>query len=681
MEKNVKKPIRKKRVAYWYYSAFFIFAILLSELTVRISAYGNLSELHIALFSFDILLALGLAYVCSFWKQIVGKILSYIFTVLLFIFYVVHLVYQHTFKSFLSISQVGMGGDALSSFGKETILSALEVKWYILLLLVPLITLIISNILMKRGKKKVYLRKLNLAQKIVFPIVIAILHIVCVLCLPLFGNGAYSPKDLYSDTFVLSFSEKIFGVFTSTRLEVKGLLFGTGGGSIITEDPGSEQPVTPVNYDDNVLDIDFAALAANEKDKSIQNLHNYFAARTPTKQNAYTGMFKGYNVVELVCESFSPYLIDEQRTPTLYKMAHDGIVLNNYYDTICDNTSNSEYTFINSNLPDTSLLGKGWRNFYDYNSCTVSKDNYLPMALGNLMKSEGYKSWGFHNYKGNYYGRKDTHPNFGFDFYYMNKGLKKTDLWPTSDLEMMEQAVPMILKEYNETGKPFSAYFLTFSGHMYYNFTSNKIAKANEDVSKDMNCGTAAKAYVSCNQELEYAIKYMIDEFEKAGILDKTIFIVTPDHYPYTLGFKSLSQIAGKDLEADDFSAEFNKYKSCCLFWSSSMTEPIIVNDVCCELDILPTLCNLLGFKYESRLMLGTDIFSPSEKIAILLDRSFVTKDGYYDANKDKVYTFGDQKGWTDEELNRLITSVKNKFTVSTEMLYKDYFKHLGLDQ
>ena len=103
------------------------------------------------------------------------------------------------------------------------------------------------------------------------------------------------------------------------------------------------------------------------------------------------------------------------------------------------------------------------------------------------------------------------------------------------------------------------------------------------------------------------------------------------------------------------------------------MTAPVTVDTPCSTLDVLPTVSNLLGLPYDSRLLSGRDILAEGEHIAILGDRSFVTETIYYDAES------GTATPRTDAPVDaaaveRLNTYVKNKFTVATEMLYTDYF-------
>ena len=112
--------------------------------------------------------------------------------------------------------------------------------------------------------------------------------------------------------------------------------------------------VTTVNYNRDIeifpvleamLDLDFDALAASTDDAALKKLDAYFAGVKPTSKNEYTGLFEGYNLITICAESFSPYLIDKERTPALYALSHSGFLFENYYGTFGSNTTNGEYAY------------------------------------------------------------------------------------------------------------------------------------------------------------------------------------------------------------------------------------------------------------------------------------------------------------------------------------------------
>lgn len=653
-----------------FYSVFFFISVVYSELIVLYSSLGFEVGLPIYMIMFALSISFLLGGICAFCSARARKTLSLIFTLILLIIYAVQLVYYRFCDSFMSVIQVAMGGDALTRFGEAAKLEIIESLGPIALLLVPVtILLILTSRKSRKNKKGSPIAALCAIGLFV------LLHISTVLSLPISGTQIYSPYDIYHDTFVLGMSTRHFGILTSLRLELRGLIFGTEASELIdipefTDNVPDDETDVPVEYDYNITDIDFDALLESETDESVKALHKYFSTQSGTKQNEYTGRYEGYNLILICAESFSPYIIDKERTPTLYKLASEGYQFTDFYNTVCDNTSNGEYAILTGLVPDTSLLGKGWTTFYSYNSFTASQENAMPFCLGNQYLSNGAATYAIHNYYYNYYGRHNTHPNLGYTWKAMYRGLTVNEDWPTSDVSMMEQTLPLLLTK-NEDGEvtPFHAYFLTFSGHMPYTFGYNTMADKNKPMSDSLPYSSKVRCYLAAQQELEYALDYMMQQLEEAGVLDNTLIVLTNDHYPYPLGLDYLSELAGKEMDE-----QFDKYRSGLIMWSADMEKPVEVNVPCCSLDILPTLSNMLGFTYDSRLLMGTDIFSDGDHIAILADRSFVTDKVLYNCVNGEVTLRDGVTALDDGYLESYIALVKNKFTLSTEILYNDYY-------
>ena len=101
--------------------------------------------------------------------------------------------------------------------------------------------------------------------------------------------------------------------------------------------------------------------------------------------------------------------------------------------------------------------------------------------------------------------------------------------------------------------------------------------------------------------------------------------------------------------------------------------DPVQVDAYCCNMDILPTLMNLFGFEYDSRLVMGTDVLSDSMHIAVLANQSFLTDDVWFNSTTgDAIWQNG--KTADKEYLNSLINYVKNRFTISTAILNTSYY-------
>lgn len=68
------------------------------------------------------------------------------------------------------------------------------------------------------------------------------------------------------------------------------------------------------------------------------------------------------------------------------------------------------------------------------------------------------------------------------------------------------------------------------------------------------------------------------------------------------------------------------------ILYDAEQNEKIECEKYACSLDVLPTILNLFGIQYDSRLLMGRDIFSDAEPLIIFSDRSFITEKGIYDS-------------------------------------------------
>jgi phosphoglycerol transferase MdoB-like AlkP superfamily enzyme len=96
-------------------------------------------------------------------------------------------------------------------------------------------------------------------------------------------------------------------------------------------------------------------------------------------------------------------------------------------------------------------------------------------------------------------------------------------------------------------------------------------------------------------------------------------------------------------------------------------------------MDILPTLSNLFGFTYDSRLMMGQDILSDASPLVVFSNRSFVTDKVMYNSETGEV-TMLTEEALPEDYINNLNKIVKNKFTVSKSILKEDYYRYLFPD-
>lgn len=669
---------------------FFPLAILYHELLLRAFDGGNdfftTALIRIFLFSMAAGLAIFLVLDLLPWRRaarIAATVLLALGTVVL----CVERGCRSMFGLYYGLGFMGgMAGDVVGNFGSTVWSVILSIIPFILLALVPLVTfcLLRSAIIYDEG------------QSGAVRIMLAAVLVVCQLAGSL-TSSLGGAKSYYTYEFTANTAVPQFGLVTMLRLEIQYAIFGTPEAPLPVIDPGilpsesadpsdggSETPSeTPVVYGYNTLDIDFDALAAGTSDSTLQALHQYLGGLTPSQQNEYTGMFEGKNLILITAEAFSPYVISEELTPTLYRLTHEGFVFNNYYQpNWTQSTSGGEFAVMTGIIPN-------W--FGNLTAFNASADKNMATALGWQFRELGYNVPAWHDNEYTYYNRDETHPNLGYDYQGIGNGLVlATNQWPNSDLEMMQATVDGYISDYVENGTPFHAYYMTVSGHCNYNWGGNAMARKHQAEAQAAypDASETVQAYIACNLELEAAMTYLVEQLEEAGIADDTLIVLTADHYPYQMAAGDVdyyNELRGfTDTERDT-----SRYRNTLIMWSAAIEEPVEVDTPCSSIDIVPTLCNLFGLDYDSRLYSGRDVFATNYEadqastcmpLVIFANTGFgnswITAAGTYEASTG---TFTPNEGITvDDNYVSLVSQlVQAKYTYAKQMIQQDYYQIL----
>ncbi len=655
-------PVLRRTLWREWRGSLLLFCVIsiYTEVCLHLCVYHSLDSRILYPILFALIGGVFCSLVTAPLPKLPGRILSVILIVAQVLFAEVQLVYHAIFGNFMPISQVQMGDGVVTNFGRQILYGIGQNLLPIILLLVPIAAVVLVLIFRKTPR-----HRLRWKQELTSLGVLA-----GALCLTfglmLTGRGeTFSVYEIFTNVNTSTdTSYKNVGMLATTGQELKYMLLGVGDADVEFNSVSLGTTTKPEKYSSreyNVLeDIDFQKLAASTQDETLIGLDTYLSTVVPTRKNDYTGLLEDYNLITICAESFCPYFISEELTPTLYEMTQTGILFHNYYGTFQSVTTNGEYTMCMGLYPDMSRTKTS-------SSFDVSGSNYIPFCLGNALKEEGYQTWAYHNYIGDFYNRNITHVNMGYTFKAADSGLNIQVDWPSSDLEMMEASVD----DYIDSDGPFHAYYMTFSGHYQYSW-DNAMSAKNRDKVENLPYSDPVKAYIACNLELEYALEYLTQRLEEAGIADKTCIVLTNDHYPYGLTEEEYNELAGRELDTT-----FEKYRNSFICYVPGLRENIDVDDYCSTADILPTLLNLFGVDYDSRLLTGTDVLSNGVHVAVLSDESFITKDFRFDAGTETVIPTRENAEISEDTLNMYRLYVDNKFKISTDILNSDYYAHV----
>lgn len=636
-----------------YLLLYFIFSLFFLELLLNVSTSGELySEGFIFPLIFSILLGAIFYFLCSLFSYKANYILSYILLALSGTAFFSQMLYYKFFKTFYSLNSAGNASQILE-FWKDIISMIIKNWMWAILFFLPVI------FVLSFGKRIFSFKKIDKLPRMKIACFIVFSYLICIVSIYFSGREQYSAYDLYFNNSYSILSVKKLGLITTMRLDLQRTLFNWSPAQKepIQDTPIPSLPKTVQNkkVEYNTLNINFNQLISKEKNNTIRSMHKYFKNVQPTSKNEFTGRYKGYNLILVTAEGFSPYAVRKDVTPTLYKMAHEGFNFKNFYNPIWGvSTSDGEYVACTGLIPKSGV----W-SFYE--SSKIS----MPYVMGNQLKSLGYKTLAYHNHTYTYYKRNFSHPNMGYTYKGLGNGLNVKKTWPESDLEMMQKTVPTYIST-----QPFHIYYMTVSGHMRYSFSGNQMAYKNRTYVEALPYSNTCKAYIACQIELDKAMEYLLNQLEKAGLADKTLIAISADHYPYGLEDKAIDELAGHKVEKN-----FELYKSTFILYSKGM-KPTTIDKPCSSLDITPTLSNLLGLKYDSRLLMGQDIFSNSQPLVIFENRSFITDKGRYNA---KTKEFIANKGTSVDKtyIKTISQIVNNKFYYSAKILETNYYKSI----
>ncbi len=649
----------KKKLPLFLHYTFLIIYLEIAYKALVLKNVFSLNTLTILLFSIPFILFATI--LSSLFNTKINKVISVLNSIFITFIFASQYIYYAFYDSIFSIYSIKAGtGQVFGEFFSAISKMIIDNIWGLLVIILPCILFIIfkSKIFDFTRKKVMFITEI---------ILLIVFFVITKLTVHFNTNGMYSLNRIYNESHAPMITINKVGLLSMEVLDLKRYLFGFEE-KLVVDNIHEEKPDIKPEKTYNILDIDFDQLESNEVNETIKTLHQYFKGITPTEQNEYTGIFKGKNLIYITAEGLDTIAIDKDITPTLYKMVNSGFIFKNYYQPLFTvSTSDGEYMYLNSLIPKEGV----W-SFYR------SSNIKMPFSLGTEFNKLGYDAVNaYHDHTYTYYNRDESHPNLGFNIY---KGcgngletLMNCKRWPESDVEMIDATI----NDYIDKDK-FMIYYMTVSGHLNYTFSGNSMSYKNKDVVKDLPYSDNVKAYIAANVELDRALEKLLGYLTEKGKLDDTVIVVSPDHYPYGLKTYELNEVSKTDR-----SDKFEMFHTSLILYNNAMKENKVVEKYVSSIDVLPTVYNLFGVNYDSRLLMGTDALSESEGLVMLSDRSWINENGSYNSMTGKFTSF--KEGLPEDYVSKINAKVYGKFTTSSLLLYEkngkylDYYSKLGI--
>lgn len=650
-KKETNQNIKKNKNYKIHIFFIYFFTIIFLESIFRIFCTETILPITVIYtIIYSVVISLFLSLFTSLFKtktNLITKIILFLIT----IWYMTHLVYKLKMSVFFSINSLGLANQ-LTSFFSDTLYSIGKHTLKLLIMLIPFILFFVIN-------KNIYYIEKDKKSYLKYIIVFILTLVLFYSSLLINKNKEYSMYKLYFKISNNSLVAEKSGVLISTSLELKEKIFKFKNNNIITTNKNIEKEETKYN----ILNIDFDKLTENTRSTRKKQMNEYFKNDTPTNQNEYTGMYEGKNLILFMAESFNSFAVSKELTPTLYKLTSEGFVFENFYSPVILSTIGGEFQELTGLYPHINLLGSTWRR----------GTNYFEYGYGNIFKQKNYNTYAYHNNEYNFQSRNKYLKSMGFDNYVgCGNGLESRmncKLWPQSDSEMISSTI----EDYINNDKPFMTYYVTVSGHMAYNW-GNAMSKKHKDKVENLDYPTEIKAYIATQIELDEALNTLIKELKKNNKLDDTVIALVGDHYPYDLSINDINKVSEKEK---DSIIEINH--SNFILWNNK-TKTTKINKIGSQIDVLPTLLNLFGIKYDSRLIMGKDILADNEGLAIFANGSWISDKGKYYSTTN-TFEPSNEKSIDENYITNMNNLVNNRILMSKYIIEENYYNYIFKEQ
>ena len=397
----------------------------------------------------------------------------------------------------------------------------------------------------------------------------------------------------------------------------------------------------------------------------LQSVKKYLKVNYVKPNKAYSGVAKGKNVMVIHLESFQQFLIDykwkgKEVTPNLNKLYHAKNTLSfaNFYNQVGQGkTSDAEMMLENSlfGLQSGSAMS------------SYGTSNTFESAPAILKQQQGYTTAVMHGGAGSFWNRNNAYKQFGYDYfmplsyyenkpkYYIGYGLK--------DKIFFSQSIKYI----ERLPQPFYLKLITVTNHYPYD-----LDKKNQSIAKTETGDETVDGYVQTARYLDQAIGQLMEWLKKTGLDKNTMLVLYGDHYGISGNHHKAS---AELLKQDEFNNFDNlKFQRVPLMIHLKGLRGGVKKTYGGEIDVLPTLLNLLGISNKGTIQFGHDLLSKdAPQIVAQRNGDFITpkyaKVGstYYDTMTGQEIIKPDKKLKT--ELIALSNKVTTQLSLSDRVI------------
>ena len=427
----------------------------------------------------------------------------------------------------------------------------------------------------------------------------------------------------------------------------------------------------------------------------------YFENKEEHKNNRYTGVLKGKNIIFVHLESIQTFLMDlefngVEATPNLNRLAKEGMFFKNFYPQISTGTSSdTEFTLNTGLLPAAS--GIVFQSYYNR--------NYL--SLPKYFKDKGYYTFSMHGNLPSMWNRNKAHPALGYEEMYFRDSFDftKEDVvnLGINDALFFEQGVK-IMEDIEKTKPNYMGTIITLSNHSPFNQASklsdldlstsyekiDEMTGEKEIVTNDYLSSSSVGRYIKSANYADVALGKFIEYINESNEFENTLFVFYGDHdaklsrneinYLYNLNPLTGETLTEKDsnyVNYDYYAHELNK-KTPLIMWSKNKKlKRIFKGEIPYTMgmyDIAPTILNM--YSLYNKYTVGNDIFNTKHNnVVVFPNGNFLTEKVYYNNSTDDYKILKENTIVDDEYINDFIKTANERLEISNGIILYDLLK------
>lgn len=364
----------------------------------------------------------------------------------------------------------------------------------------------------------------------------------------------------------------------------------------------------------------------NELKPVLNFIHHNYAG--PNIQ--YEGVAKGKNIFVIHLESLQQFMIDykqdgQEVMPNLNRLYHanNTLAFDNFFHQVGQGkTSDAETMLENSlfGLPEGSAM------------VTDGTTNTFQSAPALLHQKLGYTTASFHGDVPSFWNRDNAYKSFGYQYFFSKEYFPKTKDYDAGygmkDKIFMKETAHYI----EQLPQPFYAKIITVTNHYPY-----ILDKQNKDIEPWKTGDDTVDPYVQTARYLDEALGEFLDYLDKSGLRQNSVLVLYGDHYGISNNHQpAVAQILHKKKLTNYDLAMFQKVP---FMINMPGLKGGIDHTYGGEIDVLPTLEDLLGISSKNYIQFGQDLLSPERNQIVPFRNGDWVTPKYTKYNGDYFYT------------------------------------------